>query len=152
MITLADFDPADEPATDSQIRGAELLIGQSLPVTCRWILARYGGACGHLEFSVPWTSDLFSVGQWLSVLPWHSNNMWSVLSCWPEHEMPLTAIPIGVDGGGNWLCLDYRETAIPRVAYYFAELQGPEGLFVLADDFDRWICALVPGLKDITAA
>jgi len=86
-----------------------------------------------------------SIGVWLSLIPWDAESLWSTLATWPEHGLPRELIPIGEDGGGNYVCLDYRQSDVPAVVVWYHELEGEEGIFPVVSTFDEFLGILDAG-------
>jgi len=138
---IPGFDPTGS-ATREQIEGAELLLGIRFPSLYHDFIARYGGVYGDADFPVPGTEYPASVGLWLSLSPWERQSLWSILASWSEHELPPKIVPFGLDGGGNLLCFDYRLSPNPKVAFWYHELEGEDGLHLISETFEGFLGTL----------
>lgn len=131
---------SNETVTDNHIRGAEALLGIEFPDLYRSVIRRFSGSFGDAEFRVDRPLDgldVCGVGLILSLLPHSRNSIYTVMSAWEEHGLSPRLVPIGEDGGGNYLCLDYRESDVPSVAFYFHELWGDDGIMKVCNSFDE---------------
>ncbi len=56
---------------------------------------------------------------------------------------PKGLIPFSQDGGGNYLCFDYRNcTENPPIVFWHHAIEENEGIFHLADSFEEFISSL----------
>jgi hypothetical protein len=143
MSNLPGFERSESHLTDKMLRGAELLIGVKFPESFRQVALLFDGSSGDADFPVPGTRrGAGSIGLWLSFLPWAPNSVWSWLSFWREHDLPRAVVPFGEDGGGNLICLDYRFSTTPSVSIWYHELNGPDVIYPVADDFQQWLSSV----------
>ena len=152
MNALLGFEPSDEEIPDHVIDGAEMLFGVKYPATYRQLIREFSGSYGDVDFRVDRPSpgfDYCSVGLILSLLPCSSESVYGTLSTWPEHDLSGRIIPFGVDGGGNYVCFDYRESEVPQIVLYFHELPGEDGIMRVCDTFDEFLGRLrMPAEED----
>ena len=140
---MKGFDKSESPITEVQIRGAEKLIGVSFPEEYKEVIREFNGSYGDAEFPMPDSEHGGSIGVWLSLSPWDRETIWSSLSAWKEHELSEKIIPFGEDGGGNWVCFDYRENEKePNIVYWFHEIGGDEGCIFVCDRFTTFLNSL----------
>jgi cell wall assembly regulator SMI1 len=144
-----------EPLPERMIRGAELLFGVSFPLDYREHLKIYHDASPHPSGFLVKDSPLGPFGGCFGVLltldPRTVENVFTEIGraeigftqigreAWPEN-----VIPIVQDGGGNLLCLDYRQDPqrlCPSVICWIHEL-GDEGFFPLCPTFSELIQSL----------
>ena len=140
------FEPSGEPITDDHIAGSERLLGIVFPDSYAAMIRRFSGSYGEAEIRVDRPSGGFehcSVGLILSLLPHSRDSIYGAMSNWDEHELSASVIPIAEDGGGNYLCLDYRAGASPRVVFYYHELPGDDGLMHVCDTFNELLSRAV---------
>ena len=142
---MEGFEPSTAAPTSRQIEGAEALLGVRFPDSYRALLPELNGACGEAEFPLPDEERGGSIGVWLSLLPWDAESVWSTLSAWGEHELPRRLIPFGEDGGGNYVCFDYRHSDVPSVVFWHHELEAEEGIFPVAATFEEFLRMLRAG-------
>jgi hypothetical protein len=65
-------------------------------------------------------------------IPYEVNN--------PPEFFPRGLIPFAPDGGGNYLCFDYRNCKEnPPIVFWHHEVEENEGVFLLANSFDEFI-------------
>ncbi len=143
---MLGFEPSSEIINSEQIDGAERLLGVKFPVEYRQVVQNFGGSSGDVEFLVDRPSDGFDrcgIGLVLSLLPHSRNSVYRVMAAWEEHELPAQLIPVAEDGGGNYLCLDYRNGEEPEVVFYFHELTGDDGIIFVCPTFAGFIARLV---------
>jgi len=143
-MKLDTFDQTESPIDAQQIDGAELLLGVRFPPSYRRVLAHHHGSYGDADFAIAGTVHGASIGQWLSISPWHTESIWSFLATWTEHQLPKGIVPFGADGGGNCICFDYRSSKEPSVVFWYHELPGADGLAAVASSFDCFLGLLRP--------
>lgn len=141
-MEIPGFEPGVTTPTASQIDGLELLLGVKLPESYRALLARYNGAYGGAKFPVPGTEYPGSIGLWCSVLPWDPESVWGILNIWEANHLPRALVPFGIDGGGDVLCFDYRESEAPSVVVWYHELSGADGVHQIAPSFTDFLKVL----------
>ena len=143
---MLGFEPSTETINDDQIDGAEQLLAVEFPASYRALVKNYGGGSGEVDFLVDRPSggfDRCSIGLLLSLLPQSRNSVYQIMSTWEEHGLSARLIPIAEDGGGNYLCLDYRHGNEASVVFYFHELLGDEGIIEVCPTFDDFLPQLV---------
>ena len=138
-MTIDWFDPTEDPINPQQIDGAELLLGVRFPAAYRAVLADHHDSGGDADFAVPGTLHGASIGHWLSLSPWGTESVWSCLLAWSEHSLPRSIVPFGEDGGGNYVCFDYRNSSEPSVVFWYHGLSGIDGLHTVAATFDDFV-------------
>ena len=136
---MEGFEPSSSVPTLSQIEGAEAFLGVRFPASYHQVLLEFNGAYGGATFSMLGKEHGGGIGVWLSLLPWDSESIWATLSTWPEHKLPTEVVPFGEDGGGNYVCFDYRHSDVPSVVVWYHELVGEDGIFPVADTFDDFL-------------
>jgi hypothetical protein len=58
----------------------------------------------------------------------------------PPEFFPKGLIPFSQDGGGNYLCFDYRNSKEnPPIVFWHHAVEENEGIFYLADSFEEFI-------------
>lgn len=61
----------------------------------------------------------------------------------PPEFFPKGLIPFAPDGGGNYVCFDYRNCKeTPSIVFWHHAVEENEGIFVLADSFEKFINSL----------
>lgn len=142
---MEGFEPSTSVPTSRQIEGAEALPGVRFPASYRAPLLEFNGAHGGAEFPLLDKERGGGIGVWLSLLPRDAESVWSTLSAWGEHELPRRLIPFGQDGGGNYVCFDYRHSGVPSVVFWHHELDAEEGVFPVAATFEEFLQILRAG-------
>lgn len=138
-MNVEGFEPSETVPTSGQIEGAEALLGVRFPDSYRALLLEFNGSRGDAVFPLLEKEYGGSIGVWLSLLPWDRESVWSALSTWEEHELPQRLIPFGEDGGGNYVCFDYRHSDVPSVVFWHHELDADEGIFPVAATFEKFL-------------
>lgn len=58
----------------------------------------------------------------------------------PPEFFPKKLIPFAPDGGGNYICFDYRICQEnPPVVFWHHEVEENEGIFMIANSFDEFL-------------
>jgi hypothetical protein len=138
-MKMQGFESTAVGASPEQIAGAQALLGVRFPPAFLAVLQAYAGSYGDAEFPVPGSTAVASIGHWLSLDPHQRESLWSSLSCWQEHNLPRSVVPIAVDGAGNFLCLDYRVSSSPTVVFWYHKLSGEAGLQNIAPSFEQFM-------------
>ena len=61
----------------------------------------------------------------------------------PPEFFPKGLIPFSQDGGGNYLCFDYRNyKENPPIVFWHHAIEENEGIFYLANSFEEFINSL----------
>ncbi|HCU07139.1 MAG TPA: hypothetical protein DIC42_06155 [Holosporales bacterium] len=80
------------------------------------------------------------------VVDWnYKKNNGSLLSTYqnPPEFFPKGFIPFSEDGGGNYICFDYRTCSEnPLIVYWDHGIEENEGIFFLADSFEEFLSML----------
>lgn len=134
--------PASRPLPEHILRGAELLLGVNLPSDYWQCVQIHHGCCPNPDCfrtesqGQPWYGSL---GVLLSLDPYARENVFDAIHGLSlDDQLPRWVIPIAADGGGNYLCLDYRTEAgraNPKVVFWFHEVGGEEGIMPVAETF-----------------
>lgn len=62
-----------------------------------------------------------------------------------DDQLPDRVIPFADDGGGDMMCLDYRENPdIPKIVYWAHEEAKAQSLIPLANSFSEFLDQLLP--------
>ena len=136
---MIGFPPTSSVIDFQQIIGAEALLRVSFPDSYRTLLSKFNGSYGAAEFSLSGNKGSAEIGVWLSISPWDSESMCSTLSTWKQHKLSTRIVPFGEDGGGNYVCFDYRRSDTPSIVFWFHELEGEDGLYPVAPSFEEFL-------------
>lgn len=139
---MLGFELSEESISDSVIDGAEILFGVKYPEACCRMIRDHSGAFGDIDFRVdrPLPGfDVCTMGLVHSLNPCSRNSVYSIMATWPEHVLSDRIIPFGEDGGGNYVCFDYRRSQMPQIVFYFHELSGEDGIMKVCDTFDEFL-------------
>lgn len=61
----------------------------------------------------------------------------------PPEFFPKGLIPFAPDGGGNYICFDYRNCQEnPPIVFWHHEVEENEGVFPLANSFEKFVDSL----------
>jgi hypothetical protein len=146
MATMTWHNVPADPLPERVLRGAELLFGFNFPADYRECVRVNHGA--HPEpggFTVPGPRPWGSVLGVLLTLDWRRReNVWALLaSLAVDAQLPDGLFPIAEDGGGDFLCLDFRaDPDHPAVAYWSHEVGGDEGVVPIAGSFTGLLALL----------
>jgi hypothetical protein len=139
---MLGFEPTDEAITDTVIDGAQMILGVNFPDAYRKMIREFSGAHGDVECRVDRPSpgfDTIGIGLLHSLHSWNPESLYDVLTSWPEHELDRRIVPFGEDGGGNYICFDFRASDAPSVVFYFHELPGVDGIMKVCDSFGAFL-------------
>lgn len=124
--SLTWFD-APSPATDGDIAAIENAIGNRFPGDYREFAKRFsGGSPNETNFEFPddETGTFYaSVGEFFTLTPEDDRNILR----WMERTdfFPSGLVPIAGDGGGNYICFDFRsDTSNPPVVFWHSGRRG----------------------------
>lgn len=138
------FDEETLPLPEHVIAGAELVFGVRFPADYRECLrVNHGAQPKQDEFEAGAPGDRWegNVGQLLTLDPRRPGNMFAVLADLAvDDQLPELVLPVAEDGGGNFLCLDYRadpSRSEPAVAFWFHEVSGPDGIVPVAQTWTK---------------
>lgn len=138
-----------EPLSEQQVGGAEQLRGVRFPEDYRQcVRVNHGAYPDPAGFLVPCEpSPLGSgVGCLLTLDPYAPDNLFALLSYLStDQQIPHFVVPIATDGGGDFICLDYRSDLTrcnPTVVYWCHELEGEEGFVPMAATFTEFLAKL----------
>ncbi len=147
------YEESQLPLRDELIEGVSKIIQFNLPkdyVDCVKLYhggqPKYDGLTIHVG-GVPWG---IGFGSLLTLDPLESdeNVIGSLSTLRKVHGIPNHYLPIVVGGGGDYLCLDYSESAYnPKVVFWFHELEGNEAIFPVANSFTELLSMLEPNAK-----
>ncbi|MEX1027032.1 MAG: SMI1/KNR4 family protein [Candidatus Paceibacterota bacterium] len=133
------------PATDEQICAVENAIGNRFPDDYREFAKRYsGGSPNETDFEFPdEETGMFyaSVGEFFTVTPNDDRN----LLRWMERTefFPLRLVPFAGDGGGNYICFDFRFGSSPSIAFWHGGRRGLENeISFVAESFSDFVALL----------
>ena len=134
------------PLPERVLLGAETLLDVVFPSDYRECVRQNHGAGPQpdaftaIHHGEPWNGSLLAL---LSLDPYAAENVFGILSdLVSDEQLPAGVVPIGDDGEGNYLCLDYRgdpTKSNPVIAYWFHELGGADGIVPVADSFTAFL-------------
>lgn len=137
------------PLPEHVLSGAELLLGVHFPADYRDCVRHNHGAqptLGEFEAGAPGDRWEGSLGELLTLDPRAPHNVFAVLAGLAvDEQLPGFVVPIADDGGGNFLCLDYRadnSRTHPTVAFWFHEVGGADGIVYVAAHFAAFLAML----------
>lgn len=131
-----------EPLDEAALEAIEAFFGVALPDGYRECLRKYHGASPEVsDFDVePSDGEPFQscVGVLLTADPEDPENIVAAHDGM-GNSADRKLIPIIDDGGGDFVCLDYRDVNVPRVSYFRSEVAEVEEL---AESFEAF-CAML---------
>jgi cell wall assembly regulator SMI1 len=118
------FEPS--PATTEEIAAVEAATGHRLPDDYRAFAQRFAGGWpneGGFSFSDQKISTFHAcVGVFLNL---KATDEYSILRVLESTEaFPHALIPVAEDGGGNHVCLDYRQSPDPTISFWHHGRRG----------------------------
>lgn len=139
----------EPPVDDSVVDDLERKLGVTFPQDFRDVmkLCHGGTPIERSDFEYP-HPRYGPVGVCLgALLTLHRTGAGSILgimeSLSHDDQLPAGLIPFADDGGGDYMCLDYREASdAPRVAYWAHERGKHDSVFPLADSFREFLDSL----------
>ncbi len=145
MIRELTWEFTSEPLADEPIQGTELLFGVRFPADYRACLKQNHGAqplASDYALETPGGKMWGAFGMLLTISPSAQENIFVSL-----HYVGSVrdVIPIAADGGGNFICLDYRDDssrANPSVVYYHHEVNLEDNFFYLCASFSELLESL----------
>jgi hypothetical protein len=86
------------------------------------------------------------VGALLSLNPRDEDHIVNIMKLLAvDDQLPDQIIPFADDGGGDMMCLDYRQDPDhPKVVYWAHEEEKDTSIFPLADTFTEFLAMLEP--------
>jgi hypothetical protein len=139
---MLGFEKREVPLADHLITGAETVFGISYPAAYRKTIKHFGGCYGSVDFRVDRSSpgfDYCNFGLILSLSPWDDGSIYEAVSNWREHGLHERLVPFGLDGGGNYVCFDYRGATDPEIVFYYHELHGDDGVMRVCPTYDAFL-------------
>ena len=142
--------PVDNRVLDEH----ERVLGMKFPGDLREVLQRCHG--GHpVEKAVFWFEhpdpDLGRMGSGIGALVTldpldGGDDMLGIVQTLREYQdLPSGIVPFATDGGGDYICLDYRkDTDHPTVVYWAHEADPGQSIAYLADSFTDFLGILEP--------
>ncbi|EIO3939940.1 SMI1/KNR4 family protein [Vibrio vulnificus] len=144
------FEEEHQPLRDELIESVSTIIQFSLPQDYIDCVKYYHGGQpknGSLFIDVEGSSWDIGFGELLTLDPLESrtNVITSLSRLRKVHGLSKNYLPIVLGGGGDYICLDYSESATnPTVVFWFHELQGEEAIFPVAESFSQVLAMLRP--------
>lgn len=153
---------SEKPTNIEQIKAFEAKCGYKFPKSYIDLVLKYNGAeifnyiaCFHTYYENGEIYDAgFGIGSFLafgkenvsyetSLIDW----FWENRNSDESYPFPQYLVPIIFDGGGNYVCFDYRhdpKTDNPRVVFWFHEGIAEDGneIFKIANSFDEFLDCL----------
>ena len=131
------------PLSEDELRETESKLGVTFPPDFRdTALKHNGGVPNRTSFTYqhPRTgkSREDSFAHLLSLRPQDEENVFEVMgSLAVDDQLPSGVIPIGGNGGGNFIGLDYRSGKQPSVILWLHEENAEESVTQIARNFDE---------------
>jgi cell wall assembly regulator SMI1 len=141
-----------KPPVDNQaIDALERTLGVKFPPDFRRVIQRcHGGvpversAFHYEDPSIGTTGS--GIGALMTLYPDDTDGILTTLRLLSiDEQLPDKVIPFADDGGGDMMCLDYREDPDhPKVVYWSHEEEKDKSIIFLADTFTEFLAMLKP--------
>lgn len=142
------------PLPEDVLRGTELVLGVRFPSNYReCVRVNHGAYPSPNQIAIELDGEEWRgrLGLLLTLDPRAPEGLFRALQVLSsEHGLPPEIVPIADDGGGDFVCLDYRDDptrSSPRIVYWHHELQGVDGLMPLAESFSELLAKLRPSAQ-----
>jgi cell wall assembly regulator SMI1 len=141
----------EPPADDAAIKQVEQSIGVRFPSDFLEVMRVCQGGTPiermRFDYQHPRIGSVGSgLGILLNFIPGDSSNILEVMKDLSyDAQLPEKVIPFADDGGGDMMCLDYRDDpGYPKVVYWAHEESKDESIFPLARSFTEFLDMLEP--------
>jgi cell wall assembly regulator SMI1 len=141
----------EPPVEDAILNDLEHKLGVKFPQDFRDVMKIcHGGTPVERSDFVYVDPDLGPVGVSLgALLNLHNDDVEGILKTMEllslDDQLPEGIIPFADDGGGDMMCLDYREDpGHPKVVYWAHEREKHDSIIPLADSFTEFLSMLEP--------
>lgn len=150
MRDLIWFEPGI-PLAPEVISSAEGSLGVVLPQDYKILVTNHSGA------SNPEVSEFLyndgrreNVGNFGTLLTLQNGSPESVFEAMTNlgNQLPESVIPVVHTGSGDCVCLDYRNSKLPKIVYFAHERNGEQSIVFLADSFTEFLDMLREPLGD----
>ncbi|MEB1809568.1 MAG: SMI1/KNR4 family protein [Bacillaceae bacterium] len=131
---------AKEPIQQSALRDLERYFYVSLPPLYKEIMLNHNGARPFPNFYLTRKGEERLIKSFLPIQHGHPDDLLTVYRRL-KNLLPKKVVPFANDDFGNYICLDYQESANPKVKLWEHEAQS-ETLEDVADDFNKWMSTL----------
>ena len=135
----------DEDLSDSDIKAVEEELGVKFPNDYIECIKKYHGGAPEKDCFTFDSVKYGEMGSCLGVLlrldQKKEENILDTMKNLND-QLPKKIIPFGDDGGGDFMCFDYRdikEEQSPKVVYWHHELNTEESISYLAQSFTEFI-------------
>jgi cell wall assembly regulator SMI1 len=141
----------EPPVDDQVIDNLEHTLGIKFPPDFRQVIHRcHGGvpversAFDYEDPSIGKTGS--GIGALMTLYPDDTGSILTTLRLLAiDEQLPDKVIPFADDGGGDMMCLDYREDPDhPKVVYWSHEEEKDKSIIPLADSFTEFLAMLEP--------
>jgi cell wall assembly regulator SMI1 len=142
-LDFGDGPVAITPLDEARLRGFEQLLNITLPDDYRQMLMSHHGDApleSEYRLSTPEGEMFGGIGIFLSPDPYAEGGILAVAS-----RFARGVVPIAEDGGGNFLCFDFRDVSNGsevKVVYWDHELNEEDTYFFVASSFSELLNAL----------
>lgn len=141
MKELAWFDPG-QAVSGEELALAERRLNVKFPPDYAHVVLLHSGACNpdQCEFEY-WDVGRRKVGNFgalLGVRQSQSSNIFEVIDNIGD-QLPVGVLPVVDTGSGDFVCLDYRKSEVPVIAYFAHERTGEGAIVPLANTFAEFL-------------
>lgn len=146
MSEMRDLDWLEpgEPLAANEIASVEELLGVKFPSDYIMCIAEHSGASNPSESDFLYVDrgkrQVGCFGSLLSLRAGHSDRLVDAFRDLGD-QLPVGIIPV-VDACGDFVCLDYRKSNEPTIAYFAHELSGDDSIIAIASSFSEFLDSL----------
>lgn len=141
MRVLNWFEPG-EHLEANEISLVEDLIGVKFPADYAALVGSHSGASNPRECEFVYVDrgepQVGNLGALLALKPDQSDRLVDAIRDLGD-QVPVGVIPIVETGWGDFVCLDYRESNEPTIAYFSHELSGEDSIITIARSFSEFL-------------
>lgn len=144
MRKLNWFEPG-EPLAANEIAATEELLGVKFPADYAALVGSHSGASSPRECEFIYVDrgkrQIGSLGVLLALKPDQPDRLVDAIRNLGD-QIPVGVIPIIETGWGDFVCLDYRESKEPTIAYFSHELSGEDSIIFIANSVSEFLDSL----------
>ena len=131
-----------EPVEAEEIESAEKRLNVKFPPDYAQVVTLHSGASNpdqcEFEYLDGGRKKIGNFGTLLSVQEAHPDNLFDAIENLGD-QLPAGLLPVVDTGSGDCVCLDYRKSAMPSVAYFVHERTSESAIVPLANTFAEFL-------------
>jgi cell wall assembly regulator SMI1 len=152
QVASLTWEDCETPVDDKRINEIERALGVKFPSSFRQVIQSCHGGTPverrEFYYQDPIIGKMTSgIGALLTLKPDDELDgiLETTLNLTGAGRLPNKVIPFAEDGGGDLMCLDYREDPDhPKVVYWSHEEEEDQSIIPLADSFTEFLDGLLP--------